>query len=218
MMDINTKLRDDKFLFPEEVENKKSNASGIMVTALNKRGIESINDLINYDQTQFNRFNAHYLSALIQILRYKYLGEPLVNDVLLESKYTHSSKDTKRLAKDLRRLGFGRELQELEARVQRFMEAAPAEFTMEYVLKSNNRYIRTMRLFGNANFIGFYLEYIEEKKKKEQTEENTPIKNVLEGLKLQLEELGKIRDGIDTQIQNVQNQINNLNGSQSYGR
>lgn len=217
MMDVNTKLRDDKFLFPNEVDNKKSNASGIIVTALNKRGIETVNDLFNYDQTQFNRLNAHYLGALIQILKYKYLGEELVNDVILEAKYTRSDK--KRLAKDLRRLGFGRDLQELEARTQRFMEEAPTEFTMEDVLKSDNRYISTMRLLGNADFKGFYLEYIEEKKKKEQAEENAPTKDVLEGLKLQLEGLIKMRDGIDRQIQDVQNQINALNnGGQSYGR
>ncbi len=215
MMDVNTKLRDDKFLFPNEVDNnkRKSNASGIIVTALNKRGIETVNDLFNYDQTQFNRLNAHYLGALIQILKYKYLGEELVNDVILEAKYTRSDK--KRLAKDLRRLGFGRDLQGLEARIKRFVEEAPTEFTMEDVLRSKT----PMGLLGSADFKGFYLEYIEEKKKKEQAEENAPIKDVLEGLKLQLEGLIKMRNGIDRQIQDVQNQINALNnGGQSYGR
>ena len=159
MMDVNTKLRDDKFLFPNEVDNnkRKSNASGIIVTALNKRGIETVNDLFNYDQTQFNRLNAHYLGALIQILKYKYLGEELVNDVILEAKYTRSDK--KRLAKDLRRLGFGRDLQGLEARIKRFVEEAPTEFTMEDVLRSKT----PMGLLGSADFKGFYLEYIEEK-------------------------------------------------------
>ena len=169
--------------------------------------------MFNYDQTQFNRLNAHYLGALIQILKYKYLGEELVNDVILEAKYTRSDK--KRLAKDLRRLGFGRDLQGLEARIKRFVEEAPTEFTMEDVLRSKT----PMGLLGSADFKGFYLEYIEEKKKKEQAEENAPIKDVLEGLKLQLEGLIKMRNGIDRQIQDVQNQINALNnGGQSYGR
>lgn len=220
MMDINTKLRDDKFLFPDELENdaKKSNASGIIVTALNKRGIETISDLFNYDQTQFNRLNAHYLGALIQILKYKYLGEELVNDVLLESEYASSIKDDKRLAKDLRRLGFGRDLGELEAIVRRFREENSSVVSMEEVLKPDNRFFTRMRLLGNADFRGFYLGYIEDKKKKEQAEENSPTKDVLEGLKLQLEGLVKMRDGLDRQIQDVQSQINALNGGQSYGR
>lgn len=219
-MDINTKLRDDKFLFPEELENdiKKSNASGIIVTALNKRGIETISDLFNYDQTQFNRLNAHYLGALIQIMRYRYLGEELVNDVLLESEYSNSMKDDKRLAKDLRRLGFGRDLGELEAIVRRFREENSSVVSMEEVLNPNNRFFARMRLLGNADFRGFYLGYIEDKKKKDQAEENSPTKDVLEGLKLQLEGLVKMRDGLDRQIQDVQSQINALNGGQSYGR
>ena len=220
MMDINTKLRDDKFLFPDEsLENYNKNMqSGVIVTALNKRGIETINDLFNYDQTKFNRRNAHYLDALIQILKYKYLDEELVNDVLLESEYSSSIKDDKRLAKDLRRLGFGRDLGELETIVRRVREENSSVVSMEEVLKPDNRFFVRMRLLGSADFRGFYLDYIEEKKQKEQVDANAPTKDVLEGLKLQLEGLIKMRDGIDKQIQDIQSQINALNGGQSYGR
>lgn len=218
MIDVNTKLREDKFLFPEEVDYKKKNGFGIMVTALNKKGIETIHDLINCDSTKFNRFHAHYFNALIQILRYKYLNEELVNDILLESKYTHSLKDINRLANNLRRLGFGRSLQELEERVQRFMDDAPSKFTMEDVLKSNNRFIRTMNLLGNADFKGFYLEYIEKKRQKEKEEENYLSKDVLKNLKLQLEGLMKSRDDIERQIQKVECKINSLNKRDSYER
>ena len=217
MMDINTKLREDPFLFPKEVDNKKRNASGIIVTALNKKGIESIKDLITYDQTKFNRFHAHYFNALIQILRYKYLNEELVNDILLESKYTHSLKDINRLANNLRRLGFGRSLQELEERVQRFMEDAPSKFTMEDVLKSNNRFIRTMNLLGNADFKGFYLEYIEKKRQKEKEEENYLSKDILKDLKLQLEKKKKKRNDIDKEIQKMECKMSRLKERKFYG-
>lgn len=218
MMDVNTKLRDDQFLFPKEVDNKKSNGSGIMVTALNKKGIETIHDLISCDSTKFNRFHAHYFNALIQILRVQYLGEELINDVLLESKYTHCSKDIKRLAKDLRRLGFGRSLHELEEKIQSFMNEAPREFTMEDVLKSNNRFIRTMKLLGNADLKGFYLDYIEKKRQKEIEEENISSKDVWKDLKHQLEGLMKSRDVIERQIQEVECKMNSLNKRDSYGR
>ena len=213
MMDVNTKLRNDKFLFPDELENdsKKSNATGIMVAALNKRGIETVNDLIHYDQTKFNSLNAHYLSALIQILKYKYLGEELVSDVIFEYKYSRSSKDKKKLARDLRRLGFGRGIEELEARAQRFMDETP-EFTMEDVLKSDNRYMRTMKLFGNADFRGFYLEYINEKRKKEMQERTLPPQDVMSALKQQLESLVLLRADLDKQIESITKQINAIDG------
>lgn len=227
-MDINTNLRDDEFLFPKSNENEKgkNQASGIIVTALNKRGIQTINDLFNYDQTQFNRLNAHYLGALIQILKYKYLGEELLSDVLLESEYSHSQRDIKKLAKDLRRLGFGRKLDELESFASRFMSLqSESKVTMEQVLKNggtriDGHFIPKPRLFGDADFTGFYLDYLEQKRKQDQQEQdNNPSKEVLEGLKLQLQGLVMMRDGLDKQIQDVQNQINALNGGQqTHGR
>lgn len=218
MIDVNTKLREDKFLFPEEVDYKKKNGFGIMVTALNKKGIETIHDLINCDSTKFNRFHAHYFNALIQILRYQYLGEELINDALLESRYTHSLKDNIRLAKDLRRLGFGRSLHELEERIQYFMNEAPIEFTMEDVLKSNSRFIRTIKILGNADLKKFYLEYIEKKRQKEIEDENLSLKDVLNPLKVQLERLKNTRNDIDRQIQEVESKMNYQNKRESYGK
>ena len=218
-MDLNINLREDKFLFPDENNNNgKNNGSGLIVAALNKRGIFTINDLINYDQTKFSSNSAHYLRALIQILRYKYLGEELINDVLLESDYTNSAKDHKKLARDLKMLGFGRGSMPKEVYniVVSFMQRQPDRtiITMEQVLKSDSPVLRKLELIGNADFRGFYLEYLEQKRRKNQQEILEPTKEVLESLKNQLCRLITERDELDKKINDLQDKINALDGGQ----
>ncbi len=220
-MDVNINLKDDTFFFSDGKENnyKKNNASKLLILSLNKKGIYTVNDLINIDQTKFNKSNAHYLRALVQIMRYRYLGEELINDVLLENEYTTSKSDVGRLAKDLRRLGFGGDIKYLRDKVIPLyitLHLDDNSFTMEQFLRAEDD--NSLFVLGNADFRGFYLKYIEEMKKKKQAEENMPEKDILEELKHQLERLIETRDSIDKQIQDVQNQIYSLNGGNYYGR
>ena len=85
-MDVNTNLREDEFLFPSE--NRNNRASELVIKWLNRNEIYTINDLINCNQNDFRSYGFYFIRALVQIMRYRYLGEELINDVLLEKEYT----------------------------------------------------------------------------------------------------------------------------------
>lgn len=224
-MDINTNLKDDEFLFPktEKIKtSKKKNASGIIVATLNRKNIQTVGDLINYDPKQFSGANRYYFRALAQILRYKYLNIELINDVLLESKYTHSLEDQRKLAKDLKKLGFSRylSLREVEAALEKFLMSQQSDIvTMEDVLESDSIFLnRILDTLGNTDFKGFYLDYLKAKREKDKLEQKGTTKETLENLKAQLKALAALRTDLDKQIQEVQEKINVLGGLQNHGR
>ena len=78
---LNMKLEDEPFL------NKKPNF-GQNLIGLHNRGIYTLRDFINMDlKTVPNTATRNEFFRLIDILKYKYLGEALVCDVLLYKKY-----------------------------------------------------------------------------------------------------------------------------------
>lgn len=216
-MDVNTNLREDEFLFPSE--NRNNRASELVIKWLNKNEIYTINDLINCNQNDFRSYGFYFIRALVQIMRYRYLGEELINDVLLEKEYT--KKSVMALTKDLRMLGFGQNNmsnKEMEKNVQLFLSSQVEEpITMEQVLKEIKGV--GVRPVSNADFSGFYLGYLEQKRKNDQQDISNPTKEVLEGLKLQLQGLVMMRNGLDKQIEDIQKQIDTLNkGEEIHGR
>lgn len=230
-MDTNIDLRRDKFLFPNGygIGNRRNSA---VVATLREKGIETVEQLINCNASDFSNQNRHFYMALIQILRHKYLGEELINDVLLEKEYKITRNIAKEIAKDLRKLGLGsnsihtRRLQNLTNYISLYIvinNLTGKTISMEELIKetegSGMPSLLGVPYRGDSDFRGYYLSYIEEKRKKELQEQDSPTKDVLEGLKLQLQGLIMARDGIDKQIIDVQEQIKALDrGQKTYGR
>lgn len=136
-MDLNTNLMDDKFLFPE---GKNNQDTLVVVKALNERGIKTVKDFVDYDPIGFNNntSNRHFLKALQQILRYKYLGEELVNDAVFELTYPTNYDGAKKLAKDLRRLGYGYKFKDLVYIAEVFSkQKKESHMTIEQFIKAN---------------------------------------------------------------------------------
>lgn len=173
-MDLNTNLKEDKFLFPE---NHDCRASNLIVKDLNKSGIQTVNEFINCNSNQFSDDNRHYLNALIQILKYNYLNERLENDDLFDYKYLNDEKEIIKMVKDLRKLGFGRSVGELFSLVKTYVRLKREPyFTVEQILRADDKkeiiqrwnHMRLLRIryFGSANLEKFYLNYILQRNQK----------------------------------------------------
>ena len=230
--DTNVDLREDDFLFPDGYELTEHIRNRSLVSQLKIKGIHTIEQLINCKASDFSYQSRWSNMALIQILRHKYLGEEIINDVLLEKKYdTNFENVAREIAVDLYKLGLtfnryrshARNVDRIEFFVRNYIEEnnlVGQTISMEYLLKARITWVdKTISLLGPASgdsdFLGYYLSYIEKKQHKEQLEDEMPPKEVLEGLKYQLQVLINARDGIDKQILEVQEQIKNLGGGQS---
>ena len=230
MLSLNTYLKDDKLFLLGDLDNnegKKKNANKLIILELNKKGIFTVEDLIKCDCSQFGSSNSHYYNALIQIMKYRYLGNDLENDILLESVYTHSNKDLNRLVMDLRRLGFGRNIKHFRDLIfdnKYIIDVLFGEdtFTMENFLNSDsdsgeflNKIPNILRnhTIGNIDLVKIYLEYIREKKEKLASPKEKLIR-----LKNELEGLIKKRNSLDNQIDEINQQINFINEEEQHYR
>jgi hypothetical protein len=82
-MDINTRL-ENEVLFDSQSSKGKNR-----IIALNEKGIFTVEDFINCDITNITKtsyIRSHYI-AIQYALKYKYKGEPLVTDVLLDRNF-----------------------------------------------------------------------------------------------------------------------------------
>ena len=82
-MDINTRLEN------EDLFDSQSSKGKNRIIALNEKGIFTVEDFINCDITNITKtsyIRSHYI-AIQYALRYKYKGEPLVTDVLLDRNF-----------------------------------------------------------------------------------------------------------------------------------
>lgn len=266
-MDLNTRLEDDKFLFPEG--RKNGTTMGVLVKSLNKMGIYTVGEFINCDPTNIKGNNGYRLKRLIPVLRYKYLGEELINDVILEKEYNfnlitksepeshleeNKSEKMKRMFIDnnavelrsfycdLLKLGILSEKTNYYQLSKLSSQDRISYLIINYLMKENtniisietflNQYLNdiygelalrktkwtTTKVEEQADLIKFYLEYIKEKKKKDEQEKDLPDTKVLENLKEQLLSLKALINNLDKKIEELQEQIALLEGGKGNGR
>lgn len=222
-MDIKTRLEDVEFLFSTTLPNKKIACTN-MLKYLNSKGIYTVEDMINCQESDFSNSRRKTYVAVVQILKHAFMGQELVSDVLLEKTYTNNNKGIYECAKDFIALGFPIHkgpmyksvLEKMVSNIIREFQKEDfkdEEFTMESIISR----------FGiNAsgpNLAQYYLDYLSAKKEKQTEVTSETIPSILDGLKTQLQGLITMRDGIDKQIQAVQEQIKLASeGEKSHGR
>ena len=201
-MDVNIRLENDPILFLNSNDNK---ALVQMLNAFHNMGIYTVSDLINYDDRKFSQNNKKKYRAIVQVLKHAYLGQDLVFDVLFEKQYNNNETGIEECVSDMEKMGFamsgpyavwGR----LEIFLYNYKED---KFSMEYVLK--NCYDIDSR---GPSLRQYYVQYIDEKKKKKQDElleKNIP--GTLEYLRKQLLFLMEMRNNVDEQIKEINEQI-----------
>lgn len=224
-MDIKTKLEDVDFLFSVSEHSDKIACTNIL-KYLNGKGIFTVEKLINCQESDFPTSSRKSYMAIIQILKHEFLGQDLINDVLLEKTYTNNSLGIKECAKDYAKLGFSisqstysSKLVATTDKIKRYFARTgfvDETFSMEYIIKE----LPILRK-GGPKLAEYYLQYINEMKEKNQelaTEKLSP--SVIEGLKTQLQGLVTMRNGLDMQIAALQEQINqnSKEGTKSHGR
>jgi len=215
---IDIDIRDDKFLFPNgEGYNPSANPCGtvLMLPTMKKHGIHTVRDLINCKASDFSSTSRNHYMALAEIFKYRYLGQELVFDVIFDKKYLNDENGIYEALRDLKTLGFkGMSMRFDKSVTLPRVLGEKKEFNMEYILQ-NAKECKLSNIGGD--FVNFYLNYISEKRTKNQQEEITS--DVLKELRIQLQFLSKMRDDIDMQIQTVQNKINLLSeGEKIHGR
>lgn len=94
-MDIKTKLEDDKVL-GISLETKK---------ALNSKGIYTIEDFLNIEESNLPVTRSNFYLAMQHIYKHAYLNQELVYDVLLDKEYGFDKKSIKEFSKDWIKLG-----------------------------------------------------------------------------------------------------------------
>lgn len=99
-MNIKTKLEDDKVL-GISLETKKF---------LNSKGIYTIEDFLNVNESDMPVTRSNYYLAMQHIFRHAYLDQELVYDVLLEKEYEINKKGLDEFSEDYLKLGLADKL------------------------------------------------------------------------------------------------------------
>ncbi len=99
-MDIKTRLEDDKVL-GISLETKKF---------LNSKGIYTIEDFLNVNESDIPVTRNNYYLAMQHIFRHAYLNQELIYDVLLEKEYKINKKGLDEFADDYLKLGLADKL------------------------------------------------------------------------------------------------------------
>ncbi len=214
-MDIKTRLEDDKLLFPRFLDSP-SRAS--VLKELNKKGIFTVEDLINADIKIFNIDFRKIYTAIIHAFRNAYLNEPLVYDVLLQKKYDAKKyNQAYECMKDIRRLGLVRNVsEEAQPAIEHIWYDYSGDLiTMEYILQN----ISVRSRVPNLKFFlrSFYIDYLEKMKESKNSKSNEST-TLLE-LKIELQSLINMRKELDLKIDDLKEKINNHEeGNIGYGK
>lgn len=94
-MDIKMKLEDSKVLDISS-ETKKF---------LNSKGVYTIEDFLNFNESDIPVTRSNYYLAMQHIFRHAYLHQELVYDVLLDKEYATNKRGIKEFGKDYLKLG-----------------------------------------------------------------------------------------------------------------
>ena len=194
-MDIKTKLEED-IMF--------SKNPGV-VKMFNSKGIFTIEDFINCDiEITFSGIDTiNKFRGRQDILKYKYLGTPLLSDILLEKEYSNST--LRQALRDYTRLGF---------------EPNKVLINIGASLIAEKRTCTMMELINftpvmNCHYLQeFYKEYYKNHNKVDiMVNENIEtVKKSVDNLKLELVSLVNKRNELDTKIVLLTEQINTLEG------
>lgn len=222
-MDINTRL-ENEVLFDSQSSKGKNR-----IIALNERGIFTVEDFINCDITNITKtsyIRSHYI-AIQYALKYKYNGEPLVTDVLLDRNFrvprskialgSHYDFYIRAMAK----LGFENySMSQIGKKilVNKMKEnddyyshriAANGGIKQEYYNVSMMEILKVKAQSGDK-LAQFYVDYQEQKSLEEgQQKSNTEI---LEKLKNEIVSLTAQRDKLDDKIRQLTEQVQKLEG------
>lgn len=228
-MDIKTRLEDDTILFMT-VNNLL--ARGQMIKYLEEEGITTIEDLINCSPTYFKGYRKPVYNAMIEVYKHEYLGEPLVTDVLFDKEYDHSDAGYKECSRDLERLGLkgvSEKRKRIFFRIISFFEAdykcikkgasyrdnvyetVPSEKYNGKKFKIEQLLIEHVIESKGVNLSGYYLNYLEQKRKEEQKANNgLDDFATLSDLKKQFQSLLEMKDNLDEQIKLIQESIEKI--------
>lgn len=192
-MDLKTKL-EDEILFSEE--------KSLFFKHLNEKGIYTIEDYINADLGRTYQRIKH--RGFQGILRYKYLDEPLVVDILLKRKY--GREEINLIIQDMRKLGFEMYHKSLYNLIK---DLNPEKDYVKMIDIINKLSYYT----GYINIKNFYIEYYNNVTKQENVGKDE--KETLESLKNELTNLIKRRNELDSKISSLLEQVNALEGEQN---
>ncbi len=195
-MDIKTKLKDDNVLFSS---SSNSSSTAQILGYLEKKGIITVEDLINADPEIFYFATRNIYTAMIHVLRNAYLNEPLVNGDLLQKKYIKSDLE-RCLSKDILALGLVKQDPQSARFALNRMDWFGGVIDMKYILERlpENSYCSNLR--------AFYINYLK------KLEEDKRSKNDVEIILAKLEELKhltEMRDNLNEKIFALQREINN---------
>lgn len=230
-MDIKTRLEDDTILF---MTVNNLGARGQMIKYLEKEGITTIEDLINCSPTYFKGYRKQIYNAMIDVYKHEYLGEPLVTDVLFDKEYDHSEAGYKECIRDLERLGLkglSESRDEIFFSILSFFEAGykciektglnsrrydvyetvPSEKYNGKKFKIEQLLIEHVIESKGVNLSGYYLNYLEQKRKEEQKANNgLDDFATLSDLKKQFQSLLEMKNNLDEQIKLIQESIERI--------
>ncbi len=221
-MDINTRLENEDLFDSQNAKGKNR------IVALNNKGIFTVEDFINCDIATITStsYLRNYYVAIQYALKYKYKGEPLVTDVLLEQEFEidrfrvrHASPQIHiRFAK---KLGFENYMisQIVKGEIRNKMEenkdfyqrdiAKSGGFKQQYYYISMMEILKVIAQSGDK-LAQFYVDYQEQKSLEEgQQKSNTEI---LEKLKNEIVSLTTQRDKLDEKIRQLTEQVQKLEG------
>lgn len=195
-MDIKTKLKDDNVLFSS---SSNSSSTAQILEYLEKKGIITVEDLINANPKIFYFAIRNIYTAMIHVLRNAYLNEPLVHDDLLQKKYIKDDLG-ECLFEDILALGLVKQDSQSARYALNRMDWPGGVIDMEYILKKlpENSYCSNLR--------AFYINYLK------KLEEDNRSKNDVEIILAKLEELKhltEMRDKLNEEIFALQREINN---------
>ena len=205
-MDINTRL-ENEVLFDSQSSKGKNR-----IIALNEKGIFTVEDFINCDITNITKtsyIRSHYI-AIQYALKYKYKGEPLVTDVLLDRNFRvprskialGSHYDF--YIRNMTKLGF-----------ENYSTSQIGKKILVNKMKENDDYYQH-RIAANGGIkqeyynklAQFYVDYQEQKSLEEgQQKSNTEI---LEKLKNEIVSLTTQRDKLDEKICQLTEKVQKL--------
>lgn len=223
-MDIKTRLEDDKVLFADF--NSMTSRTNVLAS-LNKIGIYTIEDLINAEASMFPASSRKSYVAMAHVFRNAYLNQDLVYDVLFQKEYEIEklyNRGESELCNDILRLGLekGTTYSITRKLFNVLRDYDKPTVTIDFLMREKG-----LNAAG-PNLRRYYLSYIDKKKELEQSNENQLNSDIftnennfstLTSLKIQLQTLISMKQGLEQQIGTLQSQIATLEGgSINHGR
>ena len=196
-MDIKTRLKDDNVLFSS---SSNSSSTAQILGYLEKKGIITVEDLINANPKIFYFAIRNIYTAMIHVLRNAYLNEPLVHDDLLQKKYIKDDLG-ECLFEDILALGLVKQDSQSARYALNKMGWPGGVIDMKYILT------KLPENYCCLNLRAFYINYL--KKLEEDNRSKNDVVIISAKLK-EVERLKEMRDDLNKRILALQREINDL--------